>query len=46
MDLLIVEPLEPEVVQWLDVRFRIRYAPRLALEPLALAAWRWPTCGP
>ncbi len=36
MDLLIVEPLEPEVVQWLDVRFRIRYAPRLALEPLAL----------
>ncbi len=36
MDLLIVEPLEPEVVQWLDVRFRIRYAPQLALEPLAL----------
>ena len=36
MDLLIVEPLEPEVVQWLDVRYRVRYAPRLALEPLAL----------
>lgn len=36
MDLLIVEPLEPEVVQWLEVRYRLRYAPQLAREPLAL----------
>ena len=36
MDLLIVEPLEPEVVQWLEVRHRVRVAPQLAREPLAL----------
>ena len=36
MDLLIVEPLDPEVVQWLEVRYRVRYAPELAREPLAL----------
>lgn len=36
MDLLIVEPLEPEVVQWLEARYRVRYAPHLAREPLAL----------
>jgi len=36
MDLLIVEPLEPEVVQWLEVRYRVHYAPELAREPLAL----------
>ena len=36
MDLLIVEPLEPEVVQWLDVRYRVQYAPQLAREPLVL----------
>lgn len=36
MDLLIVEPLEPEVVQWLEVRYRVRVAPQLAREPLAL----------
>ena len=36
MDLLIVEPLDPEVVQWLEVRYRVRYAPELAWEPLAL----------
>lgn len=36
MDLLIVEPLEPEVVQWLETRYRVRHAPHLAREPLAL----------
>ncbi|MEP7281432.1 MAG: NAD(P)-dependent oxidoreductase [Rubrivivax sp.] len=36
MDLLIVEPLDPEVVQWLEVRFRVQYEPDLAREPLAL----------
>ncbi|GAB4040204.1 MAG: hypothetical protein Fur0014_10510 [Rubrivivax sp.] len=36
MDLLIVEPLEPEVVQWLEARYRVRFAPELAREPLAL----------
>jgi D-3-phosphoglycerate dehydrogenase len=36
MDLLIVEPLEPEVVQWLEVRYRVRVAPQLARDPLAL----------
>lgn len=36
MDLLIVEPLEPEVVQWLEARYRVQYAPELAREPLAL----------
>lgn len=36
MDLLIVEPLEPEVVQWLEARYRVRVAPGLAREPLAL----------
>lgn len=33
MDLLIVEPLEPEVVQWLDTRHAVRYAPELAHDP-------------
>lgn len=36
MDLLIVEPLEPEVVQWLEARYRVRVAPQLARETLAL----------
>jgi phosphoglycerate dehydrogenase-like enzyme len=36
MDVLIVEPLEPEVVQWLETRYRVRHAPHLAREPLAL----------
>lgn len=36
MDVLIVEPLEPEVVQWLETRYRVRHAPQLAREPLAL----------
>jgi D-3-phosphoglycerate dehydrogenase / 2-oxoglutarate reductase len=36
MDLLIVEPLEAEVLSWLEVRHRLRWAPQLAHEPLAL----------
>jgi phosphoglycerate dehydrogenase-like enzyme len=36
MDLLIVEPLEPEVVRWLEARHRVRVAPQLARDPLAL----------
>lgn len=36
MDLLIVEPLEPEVLQWLEARYRVRLAPELAREPLGL----------
>lgn len=33
MDLLIVEPLEPDVIAWLEERFVIRYAPALAHDP-------------
>jgi len=33
MDLLIVEPLEDEVTQWLSTRLSVRYAPELALDP-------------
>jgi D-3-phosphoglycerate dehydrogenase / 2-oxoglutarate reductase len=33
MDVLIVEPLETEVVQWLDSRYSLRYAPELARDP-------------
>jgi phosphoglycerate dehydrogenase-like enzyme len=36
MDLLIVEPLEAEVTQWLEARYAIRYAPELANDPRAL----------
>lgn len=36
MDLLIVEPLETEVMQWLEARHAVRFAPELALEPRAL----------
>ncbi len=36
MDLLIVEPLEPEVLQWLEARYPLRHAPELARDPLAL----------
>jgi phosphoglycerate dehydrogenase-like enzyme len=35
MDLLIIEPLEAEVVQWLEARYAIRYAPELASDPRA-----------
>ena len=33
MDLLIVEPLEAEVMQWLGARHAVRYAPELARDP-------------
>lgn len=36
MDVLVVEPLEPEVMQWLGDRHAIRYAPGLARDPRAL----------
>ena len=36
MDVLIVEPLEPEVMQWLVERHAVRYAPDLARDPRAL----------
>ena len=36
MDLLIIEPLEAEVIQWLEARYAIRYAPELAADPRTL----------
>jgi D-3-phosphoglycerate dehydrogenase / 2-oxoglutarate reductase len=33
MDVLIVEPLDPEVLHWLSERHAVRYAPHLANEP-------------
>ena len=36
MDVLIVEPLEPEVMQWLGERHAVRYAPELARDPRGL----------
>jgi phosphoglycerate dehydrogenase-like enzyme len=33
MDVLIVEPLDPEVLEWLSVRHTVRYAPALAHDP-------------
>lgn len=36
MDILIVEPLDPEVLDWLAQRHRVRYAPELADQPLRL----------
>ena len=35
MDLLIIEPLEAEVMQWLEARYVLRYAPELAGDPRA-----------
>ena len=35
MDLLIIEPLEAEVMQWLEARYALRYAPELATDPRA-----------
>ena len=35
MDLLIIEPLETEVMQWLEARYELRYAPELANDPRA-----------
>jgi len=36
MEILIVEPLEPEVMQWLAERHAVRYVPELARDPRAL----------
>jgi D-3-phosphoglycerate dehydrogenase len=36
MDVLIVEPLEPEVMQWLGERHAVRYAPELSRDPRGL----------
>ena len=33
MDLLVVEPLDPEVLDWLSVRHAVVYAPHLAHDP-------------
>jgi D-3-phosphoglycerate dehydrogenase / 2-oxoglutarate reductase len=33
MDVLIIEPLESEVMQWLAERYSVRYAPELARDP-------------
>lgn len=33
MDLLIVEPIETEALQWLQERYRVRYAPELVRDP-------------
>ncbi|MDP1532382.1 MAG: phosphoglycerate dehydrogenase, partial [Rubrivivax sp.] len=33
MAVLIVEPLAPEVLQWLSLRHTVRYAPSLAHDP-------------
>jgi D-3-phosphoglycerate dehydrogenase/(S)-sulfolactate dehydrogenase len=35
MDLLIIEPLEAEVMQWLDARYSLRQAPELARDTRA-----------
>jgi D-3-phosphoglycerate dehydrogenase / 2-oxoglutarate reductase len=35
MDVLIVEPIDPDVVQWLSSRHVVRYAPDLAHDPRA-----------
>ena len=36
MDLLIIEPLEAEVMDWLRARYEVRCAPELAYDPRAL----------
>jgi D-3-phosphoglycerate dehydrogenase len=36
MDVLIVESIEPEVLQWLEARHSTRYAPQLERDPFAL----------
>jgi D-3-phosphoglycerate dehydrogenase / 2-oxoglutarate reductase len=35
MDLLIIEPLEEELMRWLEARHNVRFAPELALDPRA-----------
>ena len=36
MDVLIVEPMEPEVLQWIGARHPMRYAPQLERDPRGL----------
>jgi phosphoglycerate dehydrogenase-like enzyme len=36
MDVLIVEPLEPEVLRWIEARHPVRFAPELERDPRAL----------
>lgn len=38
MTVLIVEPLDPEVMQWLTARHAVRFAPELARDPRAFRA--------
>ncbi|MBC7942685.1 MAG: phosphoglycerate dehydrogenase [Chitinophagaceae bacterium] len=38
MDVLVVEPLDADVLHWLGARHGVRYAPELAQEPLAFRA--------
>ncbi len=42
MDVLIVEPLDPEVLDWLSSRHPVRYAPDLANDPLRLRQALYP----
>lgn len=35
MDVLVIEPLDPEVLDWLSARHEVRYEPQLADEPFA-----------
>lgn len=41
MDVLIVEPLDPEVLDWLSARHGVRYAPELAQDPRAFRKAMW-----
>ena len=36
MDVLIVEPIEPEVLQWLEARYPVRFAPHYERDGRAL----------
>ncbi len=36
MDVLIVEPIEPEILQWIDARHPVRFAPEFERDPRAL----------
>ena len=40
MDILIVEPMDPEVLDWLSLRHDVLIAPELADEPMRLRALR------
>ena len=35
MDILIIEPIEDEIVRWLEARHTVRYAPEIARDPRA-----------